>query len=113
MDRRGGAAGEAVALPMAMPTAIKTAPAAARTHRRSADPVLREGARGPSVTRLQRLLQKRGVSPGPIDGIFGPKTEAAVKRFQQKHQLAADGVAGPRTWSRLEQQPTSAAAQPK
>jgi peptidoglycan hydrolase-like protein with peptidoglycan-binding domain len=44
-----------------------------------------------------KLIQKRvGVAP---DGIFGPKTEAAVKAYQKSHGLAADGIVGPRTWS--------------
>jgi hypothetical protein len=51
--------------------------------------------RGPSVRLLQRRL---GIA---ADGIFGPGTQAAVKRFQRSHGLTADGIVGPATWSAL------------
>ncbi|MDR9793622.1 peptidoglycan-binding domain-containing protein [Aeribacillus composti] len=35
------------------------------------------------------------------DGIFGPKTEAAVKAFQKKHGLKQDGIVGPKTWAKM------------
>jgi peptidoglycan hydrolase-like protein with peptidoglycan-binding domain len=47
---------------------------------------------------VRALQQKLGVS---ADGVYGPKTRAAVKRFQRAHGLAADGVAGPRTLAAL------------
>ena len=48
---------------------------------------------------LQRRLRAVGVDPGPVDGRFGPLTEAAVRRFQSARGLAVDGVAGPpRAW---------------
>ena len=37
----------------------------------------------------------------PVDGVFGPQLEAAVKDFQQGAGLAADGIVGPLTWSAL------------
>jgi peptidoglycan hydrolase-like protein with peptidoglycan-binding domain len=49
------------------------------------------------VRGLQRLLRRHGYEPGPIDGLYGPLTEAAVKRFQQAHGLAVDGAVGPQT----------------
>jgi peptidoglycan hydrolase-like protein with peptidoglycan-binding domain/DNA invertase Pin-like site-specific DNA recombinase len=49
------------------------------------------------VHTLQRTLRRLGWSPGPIDGLFGPRTEAAVVRFQRAAGLAADGIAGLRT----------------
>jgi hypothetical protein len=52
----------------------------------------------PSADTVRALQQKLGVS---ADGIYGPKTRAAVKRFQRTHGLAADGVAGPRTLAAL------------
>ena len=64
--------------------------------------VLRAGAGYPSgssdVRHLQRLLAKSGISPGPIDGFFGPLTALAVSRYQATHGLPDHGVAGPRTW---------------
>src|SRR5919109_68668 len=49
------------------------------------------------VRSLQRTLRRLGWSPGPVDGLFGPRTEAAVVRFQHAARLAADGIAGKRT----------------
>jgi Putative peptidoglycan binding domain len=53
------------------------------------------------VLELQRNLQRLGARPGPVDGLFGPMTEAAVKRFQGAHGLATDGVVGTQTKTRL------------
>jgi hypothetical protein len=61
--------------------------------------VLRRGARGADVLRLQRVLNAwypREVALQP-DGVFGPATEAAVRLCQQRAHLVVDGVAGPRT----------------
>ena len=57
--------------------------------------VLRSGDRGPDVAELQRRL---GVG---ADGVFGPKTEAAVKAFQKSKRLGVDGVVGPKTAAKL------------
>jgi putative chitinase len=65
-------------------------------------PVLRRGANGSAVERLQRALAAAGFSPGAADGRFGPATEAALIAFQRAHGLLADGVCGPLTWARLE-----------
>ncbi len=43
------------------------------------------------VRALQRLLRRVGVAPGPIDGRFGPRTQAAVTRFQRRAKLTPDG----------------------
>jgi peptidoglycan hydrolase-like protein with peptidoglycan-binding domain/DNA invertase Pin-like site-specific DNA recombinase len=56
------------------------------------------------VRKLQRSLRLAGEHPGPIDGRFGPLTEAAVLRFQQGHGLAADGVVGEGTTAVLARQ---------
>lgn len=63
--------------------------------------LLRRGSRGDAVAELQRALAKAGFDPGSADGIFGARTESAVKDFQLAHGLAADGVAGPRTLAAL------------
>jgi hypothetical protein len=52
--------------------------------------------RGSAVKSLQRKLHVR-----PVSGYFGPKTRAAVKRFQRRHHIKATGVAGPVTLRRL------------
>ncbi|MDD2234725.1 MAG: glycosyl hydrolase family 18 protein [Desulfitobacteriaceae bacterium] len=62
---------------------------------------LRRGARGPEVRELQQLLINWGYNPGPVDGIFGIRTEQAVRLFQRDRGLAADGLVGPQTWPAL------------
>lgn len=64
--------------------------------------MLRRGSSGPEVEALQRRLIARGISPGPVDGLFGTKTEEAVRRFQESEGLQVDGVAGPHTMDALE-----------
>jgi len=59
--------------------------------------VLRRGSAGSDVADLQGLLAGLGFEPGPVDGVFGAGTEAAVRAFQAAHDLEADGVAGPQT----------------
>ena len=53
------------------------------------------------VRKVQLLLRRLGDAPGPIDGLYGPLTTEAVRRFQQAHALAADGIVGPQTMGRL------------
>jgi caspase domain-containing protein/putative peptidoglycan binding protein len=62
---------------------------------------LRLGSRGEDVRRVQELLQIAGHDPGPIDGIFGSRTDQAVRGFQAANQLVQDGIVGPRTWEAL------------
>lgn len=64
-------------------------------------PELKRGDRGPAVSRLQTLLKNNGFDPGTIDGIFGPKTESAVKYFQRYKGLSVTGVVDVRTWTAL------------
>ena len=54
-----------------------------------------------AVELLQRALDAAGYSPGPVDGIRGPKTTAALKAFQAAHKLTPDGIDGPKTWAAL------------
>src|SRR5919106_3378296 len=54
-----------------------------------------------AVRELQLRLRRVGDRPGPIDGLYGPMTEAAVERFQRSRGLAIDGVVGPQTKGRL------------
>ena len=55
------------------------------------------GSRGNEVTQIQTKLKRWGYYNGSIDGIYGAKTLEAVKYFQRKNGLTADGVAGPAT----------------
>jgi peptidoglycan L-alanyl-D-glutamate endopeptidase CwlK len=63
---------------------------------------LRKGSRGSQVLDLQRRLARLGFDPGPLDGVFGRRTERAVRQFQQSAALTVDGVAGPATFAALE-----------
>jgi hypothetical protein len=68
------------------------------------EPTLAEGRMNDPewVAHLQRLLIEHGHDPGPVDGVFGPRTDAAVRAFQAESGLAADGVVGPITWAALD-----------
>ena len=59
--------------------------------------VYRQGSTGDAVRTIQIKLSNWGYFSGAIDGIYGPKTEEAVKYFQRKNGLTADGVVGPAT----------------
>ncbi len=64
-------------------------------------PTLRLGSRGSAVIDLQRRLATAGFSAGTADGIFGSRTDAAVRSFQRARGLGVDGVVGPQTWGEL------------
>lgn len=64
---------------------------------------LRRGSTGMYVGIMQKILTNAGVYNGAIDGIFGAQTEAAVKAWQTKLNLPADGVWGPATHAATEQ----------
>lgn len=57
---------------------------------------LRRGARGDLVKAIQKKL---GLSP--LDGVFGPMTEAKVRQFQRDKGLVPDGIVGPASWAAL------------
>jgi peptidoglycan hydrolase-like protein with peptidoglycan-binding domain len=59
--------------------------------------VMHSGQRGWDVAALQFLLQRRGYSPGGMDGGFGPGTRSAVLSFQRAAGLTADGLVGSAT----------------
>jgi len=58
---------------------------------------MRRGDRGWDVAALQYLLQRAGSGAGRADGLFGPLTEAAVRRAQEAAGVGVDGIAGPET----------------
>ena len=70
-------------------------------------PILRKGSTGNAVKTLQRLLRQLqyvnadGKTLLIVDGSFGSNTEAAVKRYQQKHLNGVDGIVGVKTWNKL------------
>lgn len=69
-------------------------------------PVLKKGANPDAipttVQKLQLMLNQRRSAPTlVVDGIFGPKTEASLKLFQQNENLTADGVVNQQTWQVL------------
>ena len=67
-----------------------------------ADPLSRRRrSRGKAVELVQRQLRDKGYDPGPIDGVYGRITATAVKRFQRRPGLKADGVVGKNTWNAL------------
>lgn len=63
-------------------------------------PTLRQGSAGTPVRRLQALANVAG-SRLQDDGLFGPKTAAAVEQFQRARGLVPDRVVGPLTWAKL------------
>ena len=71
-------------------------------------PVLQRGTQGSAVSELQQRLNAWiAATPGaelpqlPVNGTFGPRTDATVGAFQQAMGLAVDGVVGPQTWEQL------------
>ena len=58
---------------------------------------LRVGKRGEDVRWVQRRLQMHDLDPGPADGIFGRRTDKAVRAYQQARDLEVDGIVGPNT----------------
>ncbi|MBR4691405.1 MAG: peptidoglycan-binding protein [Oscillospiraceae bacterium] len=63
--------------------------------------LLKRGARGPQTELLQLALRREGALKEAPDGVFGARTEAALKDYQRRWGLAADGIAGPASWAAL------------
>ena len=61
----------------------------------------KRGSTGTEVRNIQSRLKQWGYMDSPVDGIYGSKTEAAVKSFQRKNGLTPDGIAGPATLSKI------------
>ena len=62
---------------------------------------LREGASGADVTALQQKLKDLGLYTGEITGSYGRLTKEAVRQYQKKNGLGADGIAGQKTLAKL------------
>lgn len=63
--------------------------------------ILKLGASGPEVKKIQQRLKDLKYPIGAVDGDFGKATEAALKAFQARNSLTADGIAGKQTLTRL------------
>jgi hypothetical protein len=93
----------ATAPPATVPTTAATTTAPAATTTRSSTPAavptaeVKPGDKGAQVKLLQRTLVRLGYLKGTADGVYGPGTEDATKRFQTANGLTADGVVGPAT----------------
>lgn len=61
----------------------------------------RRGSSGSEVRQIQEKLKRWGYYTGNVDGIYGSKTEAAVKKFQKSNGLKVDGIAGKETLSAM------------
>lgn len=63
-------------------------------------PVISAGDTGGAVALLQRCLRRQGYDPGPINGVFGPQTTAALKQYQQTGapEIIVDGICGSQIW---------------
>ncbi|HEX9780179.1 MAG TPA: peptidoglycan-binding domain-containing protein [bacterium] len=55
-----------------------------------------------STTSIQQALKNAGFYQGSVDGKMGPMTRSAIREFQRVHGLQVDGVAGPKTWEKLQ-----------
>lgn len=67
------------------------------------EPLLKKGSKGDAVRQLQEALKALGFDPGGIDGVFGARTEAAVKEFQHSVGITADGICGEVTWNFIDE----------
>ncbi|MFG2840259.1 peptidoglycan-binding protein [Streptomyces zaomyceticus] len=63
-------------------------------------PVISAGDSGGAVALLQRCLRRQGFDPGPISGVFGAQTTAALKQYQQTGapEIIVDGICGQQMW---------------
>jgi peptidoglycan hydrolase-like protein with peptidoglycan-binding domain len=54
------------------------------------------------IQQVQERLKAEGVDPGPVDGVMSPRTEAALRQYQEKHGLPVSGAADEATLRRLQ-----------
>ncbi len=74
--------------------------------------LLKTGSRGAAVRQLQEFLSQAGYDPGPVDGVFGPKTGTGLSGFQTANGLRPDGVVGPVTRAAIRDVATALPAAP-
>jgi hypothetical protein len=85
---------------------VSVVPVTAAPGEQGTRPRLRRGSTGPYVVELQQRLNgwiaaSRAVPRLAEDGIFGPRTDAAVRAYQRARGLEVDGIVGPKTWAAL------------
>ena len=68
-----------------------------KTINESTEVLSKLGSRGDEVRRIQTKLKSLGFFDGAVDGIYGIKTQSAVRRFQKSVGITADGIAGNKT----------------
>ncbi len=94
---------------------LSVVPLAAAPQEQAIRPRLRRGSTGQYVVELQQRLNTwiataRAVPRLAVDGIFGPRTDAAVRAYQRARGLEVDGIVGPKTWAALLGTPVPAPA---
>ena len=62
---------------------------------------IKSGSKGEVVELVQRMLNEKGYACGSADGIFGAKTESAVRSYQKAKGLSVDGIVGDNTYAKL------------
>lgn len=91
---------DAVGLGAPVAAAQKTADSAARSL--DTRPVVGHGSAGADILDMQYKLDALGFDLGKADGIYGPKTETAVRAFQESQGITVDGIIGPETRQKLD-----------
>ena len=70
-----------------------------QTDRAESDDMLLNSA---DIAQIQRSLHEVGYNPGPVDGVYGPRTRGALRSFQNDHYLHGDGQLTERTLKALD-----------
>jgi len=78
---------------------------------RASAELYKKGSGGPAVTEIQTRLKNWGYYSGDVDGVYGSQTEKAVRWFQQKNGLSADGQVGDQTLAALGIPPSGESSQ--
>src|SRR3954471_12408415 len=105
---RAGLAGLVAALVLLCLPGTSIAGGSSGTSTASGQSLLQYGAgygkpRGATAVReVQRTLRRLGWQPGPVDGLYGPRTTSAVTRFQSATGIGVDGIVGPQTRGSLQ-----------
>ena len=63
--------------------------------------VIKQGSSGETVRKIQTKLKNWGYYDGSVDGIFGSRTEEALRGYQRRTSLRVDGVCGCNSWKKI------------